>query len=182
MSAWTAGDAVSRPQAPTSDSRNGSGQDGVEVSALAVAASSACNYTRRARPGSHRRDGARPGCCTYFDTAPSYNNGQSETNYGRCCPTPAGRSSATRPGSYPRRHVWQRRAKLRTSPEDHVDLIQIHASPNGGSRCVENPRVLNRPPQARDQKVTRFIGLTGTTARAIARGDRALRTRHVLTT
>ncbi len=65
---------------------------------------------------------------TYFDTAPSYNNGQSETNYG---PVVAQRRGelflATKTGdrSYDgtRRSIEQSLRRLRT---DHVDLLQIH--------------------------------------------------------
>jgi aryl-alcohol dehydrogenase-like predicted oxidoreductase len=102
---------------------------------------------------------------TYFDTAPSYNNGQSETNYG---PVVAQRRAelflATKTGdrSYDgtRRCIEQSLRRLRT---DHVDLLQIHGvsdrddlvawgKPNG---------VVSAMRKLRDEKVVRFLGVTG---------------------
>ena len=102
---------------------------------------------------------------TYFDTAPSYNIGQSETNYG---PVVAQRRGelflATKTGdrSYDgtRRSIEQSLRRLRT---DHVDLLQIHGvsdrddlvawgKPNG---------VVSAMRKLRDEKVVRFLGVTG---------------------
>lgn len=102
---------------------------------------------------------------TYFDSAPSYNNGQSETNYG---------------------HVMARRRKevflatkcegrtydgamrgleesLKRLQTDHVDLIQIHNVQGSESLDAwEKPDgVLTALRKLRDQKMTRFIGVTG---------------------
>ena len=65
---------------------------------------------------------------TYFDTAPSYNNGQSETNYGRVLARRRGEVFlATKTGDRSRdgtlRSIEQSLKRLRT---DHVDLLQIH--------------------------------------------------------
>jgi aryl-alcohol dehydrogenase-like predicted oxidoreductase len=102
---------------------------------------------------------------TYFDTAPSYNNGQSETNYGQVL---ARRRKevflATKTGDRTHdgtlRSVEQSLKRLQT---DRVDLIQIHGiSPTEDLDAWEEPTgVLTALRKLRDQKVTRFIGLTG---------------------
>jgi len=102
---------------------------------------------------------------TYFDTAPSYNNGQSETNYGQVLvrrrrevflATKTG--DRTHDGTL--RSIEQSLKRLQT---DHVDLIQIH-----GVSSMEDLDAWDKPTgvlialrKLRDQKVTRFIGLTG---------------------
>jgi aryl-alcohol dehydrogenase-like predicted oxidoreductase len=102
---------------------------------------------------------------TYLDTAPSYNNGQSETNYGHVL---ARRRKevflATKTGDRTHdgtlRSIEQSLKRLQT---DHVDLIQIHGiSPNEDLDAWEKPTgVLAALRKLRDQKVTRFIGVTG---------------------
>ena len=102
---------------------------------------------------------------TYFDTAPSYNNGQSETNYGRVL---ARRRKevflATKTGD--RTHDGTLRsieASLKRLQTDRVDLIQIHGiSPTEDLDAWDKSvGVLAALRKLRDQKVTRFIGLTG---------------------
>ena len=102
---------------------------------------------------------------TYFDTAPSYNNGQSETNYGQvlarrrkevflACKTGDRSYDGTM------RSVEQSLKRLRT---DHLDLLQIH----GVSAREDLPAwgkpdgVLTALQKLCEQKVTRFIGVTG---------------------
>ena len=102
---------------------------------------------------------------TYFDTAPSYNDGQSETNYGQVL---ARRRKevflATKTGDRTYdgtlRSIEASLKRLRT---DRVDLIQIHGvSPTEDLVAWEKPTgVLTALRQLREQKVTRFIGLTG---------------------
>jgi aryl-alcohol dehydrogenase-like predicted oxidoreductase len=102
---------------------------------------------------------------TYFDTAPSYNNGQSETNYGQvlarrrkevflACKTGDRSYDGTM------RSVEQSLKRLRT---DHLDLLQIH-----GVSSQEDLPAWGRPggvytalQKLREQKITRFIGVTG---------------------
>jgi hypothetical protein len=102
---------------------------------------------------------------TYFDTAPGYNNGQSETNYGRvlarrrqevflACKTGDRSYDGTM------RSVEQSLKRLRT---DHLDLLQIH-----GVTGKDDPSAWGKPAgvvtalqKLREQKVTRFIGVTG---------------------
>jgi hypothetical protein len=76
---------------------------------------------------------------TYFDTAPSYNNGQSETNYGQVLARrrkEVFQTTKTGDRTYDgtMRSIEQSLKRLQT---DHVDLIQIHAQPacfRGGDR------------------------------------------------
>ncbi|MHC4518129.1 MAG: aldo/keto reductase [Planctomycetota bacterium] len=102
---------------------------------------------------------------TYFDTAPSYNSGQSETNYGQvlarrrqevflACKTGDRSYDGTM------RSVEQSLKRLRT---DHFDLLQIH-----GVSAREDPSAWGKPDgvvaalrKLQEQKVTRFIGITG---------------------
>ncbi len=102
---------------------------------------------------------------TYFDTAPSYNNGQSETNYG---PVVAQRRGelflATKTGdrSYDgtRRSIEQSLRRLRT---DHVDLLQIHGVSDRDDIVAwgKPDGVVSALRKLRDEKVVRFLGVTG---------------------
>jgi hypothetical protein len=102
---------------------------------------------------------------TYFDTAPSYNNGQSETNYGQvlarrrqevflACKTGDRSYDGTM------RSVEQSLKRLRT---DRLDLLQIHGvSGKDDLPAWGNPAgVVTALQKLREQKVTRFIGVTG---------------------
>ena len=102
---------------------------------------------------------------TYFDTAPAYNDGQSETNYGHVLrrrrkevflATKTG--DRTHDGTM--RSIEQSLKRLQT---DRVELIQIHGiSPTEDLDAWEKPAgVLTALRKLQDQKVTRFIGLTG---------------------
>jgi predicted aldo/keto reductase-like oxidoreductase len=102
---------------------------------------------------------------TYFDTAPSYNHGQSETNYGLAVERrrkeiflATKTEERTHDGTM--KGVEQSLKRLRT---DHVDLLQIHAV---GSR--DDPRswaspsgVITALRKLREQRVIRFLGVTG---------------------
>jgi hypothetical protein len=102
---------------------------------------------------------------TYFDTAPGYNKGQSETNYGQVLARRRGEvflACKTGDRSYDgtMRSVEQSLQRLRT---DHFDLLQIH----GVSAREDLPAwgkpdgVFSALQQLREQKVTRFLGVTG---------------------
>jgi len=102
---------------------------------------------------------------TYFDTAPAYNRGQSETNYGHVL---ARRRNevflATKTGD--RTHDGTLRSleqSLKRLQTDHVDLIQIHgiADTEDLDAWERSTGVLTALRKVRDQKVTRFIGITG---------------------
>ncbi|MBM3333248.1 aldo/keto reductase, partial [Candidatus Sumerlaeota bacterium] len=101
----------------------------------------------------------------YFDTAPAYANGQSESNYGRVLKTRRKEVFlATKIGD--RTHDGAMRsieASLKRLQTDNVDLLQIH-----GLGAKEDLARLGKPDavysallKLRDQKVTRFIGVTG---------------------
>jgi hypothetical protein len=102
---------------------------------------------------------------TYFDTAPGYNNGQSETNYGQvlarrrkevflACKTGDRSYDGTM------KSVEQSLKRLRT---DHFDLLQIHgvSSKEDLPAWGKSGGVYAALQKLREQKVTRFIGLTG---------------------
>ncbi len=102
---------------------------------------------------------------TYFDTAAGYGGGQSEKNYGRVVARRRDEvflATKTDQRSYDgaMRQVESSLERLQT---DHVDLIQIHSVVRGDDLDAwEKPQgVLRALQKLRDQKVTRFIGMTG---------------------
>src|SRR5262249_36972235 len=102
---------------------------------------------------------------THFHTAPAYNNGQSETNYGRVLERRRAEVFlATKTGDRSRdgtlRSIERSLKRLRT---DRVDLLQIH-----GVSDRDDPAAWGKPDgvvaamrKLRDQKVLRFRGVTG---------------------
>ncbi len=102
---------------------------------------------------------------TYFDTSPDYNNGRSETNYGEVMArrrTEVFLATKTNDRKYDGtlRSIEQSLKRLRT---DHVDLLQVH-----GVSAEDDPAAWGKPDgvvtalqKLRDQKVIRFMGLTG---------------------
>jgi len=142
------------------------GRSGIEVSALALGGFTGMKEVRTAKldPVELATTALELGI-TYFDTAPAYNDGQSERNYGEVV---ARRRKeiflATKTGqrSYDgaMREVEASLKRLRT---DRVDLLQIHAT-----RADEDPAAWDKPDgvlralrKLRDEKVTRLIGVTG---------------------
>ena len=102
---------------------------------------------------------------TYFDTAPAYNDGQSETNFGHVLARRRkevflATKTTDRTCDGTLRSIEQSLKRLQT---DHVDLIQIHGiKPAEDLDSWDKPTgVLTALRKLRDQKVTRFIGLTG---------------------
>jgi aryl-alcohol dehydrogenase-like predicted oxidoreductase len=102
---------------------------------------------------------------TYFDTSPDYNDGQSETNYGRVLVRrrkevflATKTNSRTYDGTM--RSLEQSLKRLQT---DHVDLLQVHGV--SGSEDVaawgKPDGVMAAFEKLRDQKVIRFFGVTG---------------------
>ncbi len=142
------------------------GKTGVEVSILALG-----GVIGMQLPPSEKHDPAAIADAaldlgiTYFDTAPSYNNGQSETNYGQVLARRRNEvflACKTGDRSYDgtMRSVEQSLKRLRT---DHLDLLQIH-----GVSVRDDPATWGKPDgvltalqKLREQKVTRFLGVTG---------------------
>jgi aryl-alcohol dehydrogenase-like predicted oxidoreductase len=101
----------------------------------------------------------------YFDTAPSYGSGQSELNYGKVL---AGRRKevflATKTGKRTYDGTMRElEVSLKRLQTDHIDLYQIH-----GVGAAEDISLWDRPDgvlkamyKLRDEKVIRFIGVTG---------------------
>lgn len=102
---------------------------------------------------------------SYFDTAPAYGNGQSEKNFGEVLATRRKEVFlATKTGnrSYDgaMRDVEASLSRLRTN---HLDLLQIHAvkANEDFTKWDKTDGVLKALHKLRDEKVTRFIGVTG---------------------
>ena len=101
----------------------------------------------------------------YFDTAPAYNNGQSELNYGEVLAhrrnevfLAAKTDQRTYDGA-----MRQFEGSLKRLQTDHVDLLQIHNTHVGEDLAAwgKPDGVLRALEELRDQKVTRLIGVTG---------------------
>ena len=102
---------------------------------------------------------------SYFDTSPDYNNGQSETNYGQVLARRRKEvflATKTNDRTYDgtMRSIEQSLKRLRT---ERVDLLQIHGVSAGEDLDAwGKPRgVIAALHKLRDEKVIRFIGLTG---------------------
>jgi len=101
----------------------------------------------------------------YFDTAPSYGSGQSESNFGEVLATRRKEVFlATKTGnrSYDGalRDVEASLKRLRT---EHLDLLQIHGvgASEDFAKWDRPDGVLKAFHKLRDEKVTHFIGVTG---------------------
>jgi hypothetical protein len=142
------------------------GRTGVQVSALVLGGFVAMKEPPTARfdPAELAKAALDAGI-NYFDTAPAYGNGQSEQNFGQVL---AARRKevflATKTGSRSyegaMRDVEASFKRLRT---DHLDLLQVH-----GTKADEDFAKWDKPDgvlkalyKLRDEKVTRFIGVTG---------------------
>lgn len=142
------------------------GKTGVEVSVLILGGVAAMKKAPTARfHPAELADAALDAGINYFDTAPSYERGQSERNFGEVLATRRKKVFlATKTGnrSYDgaMRDVEASLKRLRT---DRLDLLQIH-----GVRASEDFVKWDRPDgvlkalhKLRDEKVTTFIGVTG---------------------
>lgn len=101
----------------------------------------------------------------YFDTAPSYGAGQSETNYGRALATRRNEVFlATKTGnrSYDgaMKEVETSLKRLRT---DRLDLLQLHgvSAKEDFTKWDKPDGVMKAFRKLKEEKVTRFIGVTG---------------------
>jgi aryl-alcohol dehydrogenase-like predicted oxidoreductase len=102
---------------------------------------------------------------TYIDTAHSYGDGKSEERIGQLMP--ARRSQVVlatkleaRKADDARRQLELSLKRLRT---DHLDVLHIHGLESGDDLAAIEAKggVLEAVMEARDQKVTRFVGITG---------------------
>jgi len=142
------------------------GKTGVEVSCLTLGGVSGMQL--KPTPEFHPvelANAALDAGINYFDTSPSYGGGQSELNYGEVL---AKRRNevflATKTGE--RTYDGTMRsveASLKRLQTDHVDLLQVH-----GVYYNEDFTMWSKPDgmmkalyKLRDEKVTRFIGVTG---------------------
>jgi aryl-alcohol dehydrogenase-like predicted oxidoreductase len=102
---------------------------------------------------------------TYFDTAPAYGNGQSERNYGGVLERRRKEVFlATKTGQRGYDDAMREtEASLKRLRTDHVDLLQIHGvgAREDLTRWDKPDGVLKALRKLRDEKVTRFIGVTG---------------------
>lgn len=102
---------------------------------------------------------------TYLDTAPGYSNGQSETNYGIVMAKRRSEvflASKTQKRTYDEamREVEESLKRLQT---DHLDLFQVHSvlDKEDVSLWGKENGMMKAFYKLRDEKVTRFIGVTG---------------------
>jgi aryl-alcohol dehydrogenase-like predicted oxidoreductase len=164
------------------------GKTGVRISALILGGVAGMKEppTAKFHPA-ELADAALDAGITYFDTAPSYNKGQSERNYGEVLATRRREVFlATKTGnrSYDgaMREVEASLKRLRT---DRLDLLQIHGvtEKEDFSKWDAADGVLKAVNKLRDQKVTRFIGVTGhESAQAMRRAIELFEFDTVLTT
>ena len=142
------------------------GKTGVEVPALIIGGVAGMKQAPTAKfHPAELAEAALDSGINYFDTAPSYASGQSEQNYGEVLAISRKEVFlATKTGnrSYDgaMREVEASLKRLRT---DHLDLLQVH-----GVKAKEDftkwdgpDGVLKAMHRLRDEKVTRFIGVTG---------------------
>lgn len=142
------------------------GKTGVEVSCLILGGVS--GMMQKPTPEFHPAELANAALdagITYFDTAPSYSAGQSELNYGVVLAKRRNEvflASKTGDRTYDgtMRSVEESLKRLQT---DHLDLLQIHGvSYNEDFTLWSKPEgVMKALYKLRDEKVIRFIGVTG---------------------
>jgi predicted aldo/keto reductase-like oxidoreductase len=102
---------------------------------------------------------------TYIDTAHSYGDGKSEERIGRLMP--ARRREVILATKLEARTADDARRQLELSLKrlqtDHLDVLHIHALADRNDLAAIEARggVLEAVMEARDQKVTRFVGITG---------------------
>jgi predicted aldo/keto reductase-like oxidoreductase len=102
---------------------------------------------------------------TYIDTANNYGNGKSEERVGRLMPARRREvflqtKIAARKGDDARRQLEESLKRLRT---DQLDVLHIHSleSLDDLAAIEANDGVLKAVQKARDEKLARFIGITG---------------------
>lgn len=142
------------------------GKTGVLVSALTIGGVVAMKEepTAKFHPA-QLADAALDAGINFFDTAAGYGQGQSERNFGeivahRRKEVFLGTKTLKRSYDEAMREVEESLKRLRT---DHLDLLQIHSvSKNEDFSLWDKPDgILKVLHKLRDEKVTRFIGVTG---------------------
>lgn len=142
------------------------GKTGVEVSVLVLGgvAGMGMKPTNEFDP-SELANAAIDAGITYLDTAPGYSNGQSEINYGMVMAKRRNEvflASKTQKRSYNEamREVEESLKRLQT---DHYDLFQVHSvlDKEDVSLWGKQNGMMKAFYKLRDEKVTRFIGVTG---------------------
>jgi aryl-alcohol dehydrogenase-like predicted oxidoreductase len=140
------------------------GRTGVKVSILTLGGVAAMAEvpTRDFHPG-EMADAALNAGINYFDTAAAYGNGQSERNYGKVLATRRKEvflASKTGERTYDgvMRQVEESLDRLQT---DHLDLYQVHGVRDNEDFGKWDSGLLKAFHKLRDDKVTRFIGVTG---------------------
>jgi len=142
------------------------GKTGERVSILAFGGGQRFYQTRNEEDAVRFIVQAADAGITYFDTADSYNHGRSEQLFGRAFRARGGMQGlfvatkiSTRDGAAVPGIVEQ---SLKNLKMDRVDLIHIHSLENEDdlARIEAKGGVLEALLKARDQKLTRFIGIT----------------------
>ena len=142
------------------------GKTGVKVSALILGGVVAMKQAPTAKfHPAELADTALNAGINYFDTAPSYGNGQSERNYGEVLETRRNEVFlATKTGNRSYDGAMQGvEASLKRLRTDRLDLLQIHGvkAKEDFAKWDKPDGVLKALSKLRDEKVTRFIGVTG---------------------
>jgi hypothetical protein len=142
------------------------GKTGVEIPALVIGgvAGMALKPTSDFHPA-ELANAALDAGITYFDTAPSYANGQSELNYGEIIATRRKEiflTSKTLSRTYDGT-MRDIEASLKRLQTDHVDLYQVHSVTDKEDITLwgKSDGMLKAFHKLRDEKVIRFMGVTG---------------------
>jgi predicted aldo/keto reductase-like oxidoreductase len=142
------------------------GKTGVEVSVLVLGGVSGMGMkpTAEFNPVDLANAAINAGI-TYLDTAPGYSSGQSEINYGMVMAKRRSEvflASKTQKRTYDEamREVEESLKRLQT---DHYDLFQVHSvlDKEDVSLWGKENGMMKAFYKLRDEKVTRFIGVTG---------------------
>ncbi len=142
------------------------GKTGLQVSALVLGGFVAMKDPPTAKfDPAELANAALDAGINYFDTAPAYGNGQSEHNFGQVLSTRRKEVFlATKTGSRSYQGAMRDvEASLKRLRTDHLDLLQVH-----GTKADEDFAKWDKPDgvlkalyKLRDEKVARFIGVTG---------------------
>jgi len=142
------------------------GKTGIEVSVLILGGVVAMKEVPPAKfHPAELANAALDAGINYFGTAPAYGNGQSERNYGEVLATRRNEvflSTKTGNRSYDGA-MREVEASLKRLHTDRLDLLQIHGikSKEDFTKWDKPDGVLKALYKLRDEKVTRFIGVTG---------------------